>query len=114
MSSRTSKLAAVAILVVGSALLALAAEKPQSFTGKVSDAMCGKAHMMSGPEADCTRACVGKGSKYALVVGDKVYTLDASDKATLGTLDKLAGSNAKISGTLNGDTIQVASAAAAK
>jgi hypothetical protein len=114
MSSRTSKFAAVAILLVGSAFLASAADKPQSFTGKVSDAMCGKAHMMSGPEADCTRACVGKGSKYALVVGDKVYTLDASDKATLGTLDKLAGNNAKISGTLNGDTIQVASVAADK
>jgi hypothetical protein len=114
MNSRTSKFAAVAILVVGSGLLAAAADKPQSFTGKVSDAMCGKAHMMSGSEADCTHACVGKGSKYALVVGDKVYTLDASDKATLGTLDKLAGSNAKISGTLNGDTIQVASVAADK
>jgi hypothetical protein len=114
MSSRIPKVVAVAVLAISSAFLASAADKPQSFTGKVSDAMCGKAHMMSGPEADCTRACVGKGSKYALVIGDKVYTLDASDKATLGTLDKLAGSNAKISGTLNGDTIEVASAAAAK
>jgi len=90
---------------------AFAADKAQSFTGKVSDAMCGKAHMMSGSDADCTRACVGKGSKYALVVGDKVYTLDASDKATLGSLDKLAGSDAKVTGTLNGETIQVASVA---
>ena len=90
---------------------AFAADKAQSFTGKVSDAMCGKAHMMSGSDADCTRACVGKGSKYALVVGDKVYTLDASDKATLGSLDKLAGSDAKVTGTLNGDSIQVASVA---
>jgi hypothetical protein len=91
---------------------AFAADKAQSFTGKVSDAMCGKAHMMSGSDADCTRACVGKGSKYALVVGDKVYTLDASDKATLSSLDKLSGSNAKVTGTLNGETIQVASVAA--
>ena len=114
MSCRTSKFVAVAVLVMGSAFQASAVDKPQSFTGKVSDAMCGKAHMMSGSEADCTHACVGKGSRYALVVGDKVYTLDASDKAALGTLDKLAGSNAKVSGTLNGDTIQVASVAAAK
>ena len=90
---------------------ALAADKAQSFTGKVSDAMCGKAHMMSGSDAACTRACVAKGSKYALVVGDKVYTLDASDKATLSSLDKLAGSDAKVTGTLSGDTIQVASVA---
>lgn len=114
MSSRIAKLVALATLMLSLALVVLAGDKPQSFTGKVSDAMCGKAHMMSGSDAECTRACVGKGSKYALVVGDKVYTLDASDKAVLGTLDKLAGGNAKISGMLNGDTIQVASAAASK
>jgi uncharacterized protein YycO len=88
---------------------AFAADKAQSFTGKVSDAMCGKAHMMSGSDADCTRARAGKGSKYALVVDDKVYTLDTSDKAVLSSLDKLSGSTAKVTGTLNGDTIQVAS-----
>jgi hypothetical protein len=105
---------AVATLIFGTALVTLAADKPQSFTGKVSDAMCGGHHMMSGPEADCTRACVGKGSKYALVVGDKVYALDTDDKAALGTLDKLAGANAKVTGTVNGDTIAVASVAASK
>ena len=96
------------------ATIAFAADKGQSFTGKVSDAMCGAHHMMSGPEADCTRACVSKGSKYALVVGDKVYTLDSSDKATLASLDKAAGSTATVTGTLNGDTIQVASVGAGK
>ena len=68
----------------------------------------------AGAEADCTRACVGKGSKYSLVVGDKVYALDSDNKANLGTLDKLAGSNAKVTGTLNGDTITIASVAASK
>ncbi len=52
-----ASLLAVCIL----ALAAFAADKGQSFTGKVSDAMCGAHHMMSGSEADCTRACVGKG-----------------------------------------------------
>jgi hypothetical protein len=113
MTSRSHKLmATVFAFVLGTALLALAADKPQSFTGKVSDAMCGAHHMMSGPEADCTRACVSKGSKFALVVGDKVYTLDTDNKSELATLDKLAGSNAKVTGTLNGDTISVASVAA--
>jgi hypothetical protein len=102
----------LAALLVAAA--AFAADKAQSFTGQVSDAMCGAHHMMSGPEADCTRACVGKGSKYALVVGDKVYTLDSSDKAAMASLEKLAGSTAKVTGTLNGDTIQVASVAAGK
>ncbi len=101
----------LAVLVF--ALATFAADKGQSFTGQVSDAMCGAHHMMSGPEADCTRACVGKGSKYALVVGDKVYTLDG-DKSAQDSLNKLAGSKAKVSGTLNGDTIQVATVAPAK
>ncbi len=78
-------------MVLGALILASAAfagAKAQSFTGTVSDAMCGAHHMMSGSEADCTRACVGKGAKYALVVGDKVYVLDSSDKAALASLDK--------------------------
>ncbi len=113
MMSRLEKLTVVlAVLIFGTGLLALAADKPQTFTGKVSDAMCGAHHMMSGPEADCARACVGKGSKYSLVVGDKVYTLDTDDKSALGNLDKLAGANAKVTGTLNGDTIAVSSVAA--
>jgi len=113
MMSRSQKLmATVFAFILGTALFALGADKPQSFTGKVSDAMCGAHHMMSGPEADCTRACVGKGSKYALVVGDKVYTLDTDNKSALASLDKLAGSNAKVTGTLTGDTIAVASVAA--
>lgn len=91
------------------AVTVFAADKAQSFTGTVSDAMCGAHHMMSGPEADCTRACVGKGSKYALVVGDKVYTLESSDKAALASLDKAAGSSTTVTGKLNGDTIEVAS-----
>ena len=93
---------------------ALAANKPQAFTGKVSDAMCGASHMMAGEGSECTRACVRKGSKYALVVGDKVYTLDTSDKATLDQLDKLADQQAKITGEATGDSIAVLSVAPAK
>ena len=69
---------------------ALAANKPQAFTGKVSDAMCGANHMMAGEASECTRVCVRKGSKYALVVGDKVYALDATDKAVLDKLKPTA------------------------
>lgn len=85
----------------------------QTMTGVVSDSMCGAKHMMEGGDAACARACVGKGSKYALVVGDKVYTLETSDKAALGQLDKLAGQKAKISGTVSGDSIQVSSVSGA-
>ena len=102
----------VAAMLLLLAVTAFAADKPQIFIGKVSDAMCGAQHMMAGAsDADCTRACVKQGSKYALVVGDKVYTLEGGDAAAL---DKLAGQNAIISGTLKGKTITVASVAPAK
>jgi hypothetical protein len=90
------------------------AAKAQSFTGIVSDAMCGKKHMMEGDPVACLRACVQKGSKYALVVGDKVYTLDTQDKAALATLDKLANQKVTVKGQAKGDEIEVSSVSAAK
>jgi len=83
-----------------------------SYTGTVSDAMCGAKHQ--GPAAECTRGCVSKGSKYALVVGDKVYTLETSDKAALATLDKQAGAKVTVTGTDKDNTITVSSVKAAQ
>ncbi|HUM07050.1 MAG TPA: hypothetical protein VLT90_16400 [Terriglobales bacterium] len=101
----------VVMLLMGlTAIPALAADK--TLTGTVSDAMCGAQHQMAGNEASCTRACVKHGSKYALVVGDKVYTLETSDKTALGQLDELAGAAAKVTGEIKGDTITVKSVAA--
>jgi hypothetical protein len=104
----------LAILLLGTSLSMPAADKPQTFTGKVTDAMCGASHMMAGEASACVRECISKGSKYALVVGDKVYILDTSDKATLGELDKLADHQAKVTGQANGSTIAVSSVAAGK
>jgi hypothetical protein len=84
----------------------------RTFTGEVGDAMCGRKHMEDEPSAECTRACVGHGSKFALIVGDKIYTLETTDKAALATLDKQAGKTATVSGSLDGDTIQVSSVVA--
>ena len=93
----------------------LAAAGAQTFTGKVSDAMCGAKHSEGNlTPAACVRACVQKGTKYALVVGDKVYALDTSDQAALDNLSKLAWEEAKVTGTANGDTISVKSVTAAK
>ena len=115
--SRAKKLGlAILALVmgVGITVTGALAEKGKTFTGTVSDAMCGSKHMMEGDDASCTRECVGKGSKYALVVGDKVYTLETSDKAALATLDKHAGAKVTVTGTEKDNTITVASVAAAK
>lgn len=83
-----------------------------TYTGEVGDVMCGRKHMEGEPAAECTRACVAHGSKFALIVGDKIYTLETSDKAALATLDKEAGKTATVTGTLDGDTITVSSVAA--
>ena len=101
-----------AILAFGLGVPAFAAGK--SYTGTVSDAMCGAKHAMPGDAASCTRGCVSKGSKYALVVGDKVYTLDTSDKDALATLDKQAGAKATVTGTEKDGTITVSSVKAAQ
>jgi hypothetical protein len=67
---------------------------------------------MDGPAAECTRTCVAHGSNFALIVGEKIYILQTSDKTALATLDRQAGKNATVTGVLTGDTIEVTSVAA--
>ena len=107
---------AALVLTAGLALPSLlAASKAETFVGQVSDAMCGAQHMEPGATpAGCTRTCVSKGAKYALVVGDKVYTLDGENRAALDALNGLAGQKAKVTGTAKGDTIEVNSVTAEK
>jgi len=86
--------------------------KEKTLTGVVSDSACGRKHTMMPGKSDavCTRECVKMGSKFALVVGDKVYTLEGGSE----NLDKLAGEKAKVKGTVSGNTVQVASVMATK
>lgn len=91
-----------ALLFAG--LAAAQPPKAKSWSGVVTDSMCGAKHMMSNA-ADCTRACVKQGSSYALLVGDKVYTLKGHE----AEVDKLAGQKATVTGSMSGTTIQVAS-----
>jgi hypothetical protein len=113
MKANRIAIAVLGMLLAGlAAVPALAAGKSQTLTGEVSDAMCGAKHEMPGNAAHCTRGCVEHGSKYALVVGDKVYTLETSDKAALDKLNDLAGAKAKVTGEVDGATITVKSVAA--
>lgn len=83
---------------------------PKMLTGTVSDAMCGAHHMAKDKSAaECTRTCVKQGTKYALVVGKKVYTLEGHE----AELDKLAGMRATVKGKVSGETLTVQSAAPA-
>ena len=85
--------------------------RKQTFTGEVGDAMCGRKHM-DGTSAQCTRACVARGSNFALIVGEKIYILQTNDKSALATLDQQAGKNATVTGVLKDDTIEVSSVSA--
>lgn len=92
------------------ASLAFASPKKQTFTGAISDSMCGASHMMSGSARDCTLKCVENGSKFVLVAPDgKIYQLSDQKKPRA-----FAGENVKITGTLSGDTIEVSSIASSK
>lgn len=112
MKARKVLSAALGTVLLAATLAAPAFAADQTMTGKVSDAMCGAKHGMGGGDAKCTKECVKGGSKYALVVGEKVYTLETSDKGALDKLNELAGAAAKVTGEVKGDTIAVKSVAA--
>ncbi len=78
----------------------------QSYEGIITDSHCGARHSatVGMAAADCTRVCVRSGETFALVDGDKTYTLEGEPAA----LKRVAGQRVKIVGTLNGKTISVA------
>ena len=93
-----------------------AAPGKQTFTGIITDDMCGKAghsQMRMGPtDADCTIACISAhGATYVLYDGREVYTL--SDQRTP---QQFAAQRVRVTGTLDAKTktIQVESIRAAK
>ena len=86
----------LAVLLIGAALVAGAAN--QTFTGVITDTMCGKDHAMMKvtPDAKCVRECAKQGNnKYALLDGKNVYIL--SDQKTP---EQFAGRKVKVTGTL--------------
>lgn len=86
--------------VLAAGLLAAAAG-PQSFTGVITDTMCGANHkaMKIAPDSKCVRECVKHGSQYALLSGNTVYVL--SDQQTP---EKFAAQKVKVTGALNEKT----------
>jgi hypothetical protein len=81
--------------------------KQRVFAGLVTDDHCGGRHDMDSGKStmECTKMCVRNGSKYVLVEGDKKYDLAGNESE----LDGLAGQRVKIVGSLDGNTIKVAS-----
>jgi type 1 fimbria pilin len=99
------KLACLGFAIFLASSLSLASAKAgkggeKTFTGEISDKMCGTKHMMEGGAKDCTLKCVDGGSKFVLAdtANNKVYDL----------------SEVKVTGTLKGDRIEVSSIEAAE
>ncbi|MCW5976640.1 MAG: hypothetical protein KIT09_01115 [Bryobacteraceae bacterium] len=89
----------LSLLILAGALSLGAAGESRTFTGVITDTMCGKdhAHMGITPDAKCVRECVRMSSeyKYALQDGDKMYVL--SDQKTP---EQFAAQKVKITGVL--------------
>jgi hypothetical protein len=108
MTNKTKLVAALA-LTLGGTVAVLAQQ--QSFTGTLTDSMCGATHMAKDKApAECTRICVKDGMKYALAAGKKVYGLEGQEPE----LAKLAGQKVTVKGTLKSDTLSVQEVAATK
>lgn len=88
-------------LLVAAAMLTAAVppQQTKTYTGVITDTMCKRDHapMKVAPDSKCVRDCVGDGKtyKYALLVGDQVYTL--SDQETPA---KFAAQKVEVKGVL--------------
>jgi len=101
------------IAVVASMLGAMSmAAADRTWTGTISDSMCGAKHNTSAEHAgkmmsdrDCTLACVkDHNAKYVFVSGGKVYNVGNQDFAAL---EEHAGHTVKLTGEMSGDTVTV-------
>jgi hypothetical protein len=104
------KLFAVAgFLAVG--IAGLSAQSTTTMNGFISEEHCGASH--SSPSADatkCVKGCMKRGSAPILVSNGKIYKLKGEDAA----IKELAGENVTVTGTVDGDTVTVASVSAQK
>ncbi len=82
----------------------------QTWTGQISDSMCGANHAAMGDMGKnlgkCTAGCIKGGSKYVLAGNGKIFEI-ANQR--FGDLSKAAGRTASVTGDLagSGKTITV-------
>ena len=100
-------------IVLTLALAASLLAAGQTFTGTVTDGMCGGNHksMNMGTDEKCVTECARSGAKYALWDGKQTYVLSDQNGAA-----KFAAKKVTVTGTLDAKTktIQVSSIAAVK
>jgi uncharacterized protein YdeI (BOF family) len=95
----------IGIIFMFGSLANFAAES--TWTGKISDSMCGASHKAMEHEGkkttdhDCTVACVKEGSKYVFVSKGEVFDIENQDFAGL---EEHAGHTVKLAGEMNADS----------
>jgi hypothetical protein len=95
------------LLAALTAMPALAA--PQTWTGTISDSMCGAKHMdgehgMKISDKACTDMCVKKGANYVFVSDGKVLTIA---NPQFKGLAEQAGAVVKLTGERTSDTVTI-------
>ena len=103
-----------AFVMMVTCVISFAAE--QTWTGSISDSMCGASHQKMAAEhgntkmsdRDCTAACVKGGAKYVFVSNGKVYNIQNQD---LARLQEHAGHTVQLTGEMKGNTITVSTIA---
>ncbi len=88
----------------------------QTWTGTISDSMCGAKHMegehgMKVTDKECTDMCVKKGAKYVLVSDGKVMPIANQN---LASLKNFAGDRVTVTGDLKDNSITVSKIEKAK
>ena len=95
-------------LILVLAVMLGAADAPRTFTGVITDTLCGASHAMMKAQSDasCVKLCVKGSGQYALFDGHNVLKL-SDQKAPA----KFAAQKVKVSGTYDEKTktIKVAS-----
>src|ERR1700683_433424 len=84
----------------------------ESMSGTISDANCGAKHAAAtASDMACAKSCVKRGAAPVFVSGDKVYKIaaDSREKVTA-----LVGEKVTVNGKVDGDTVTIESAEAAK
>ena len=99
------------VFLLFTAGLCAAFSQTKTFTGVITDEMCGMDHKMMHvtPDSKCVTECVKMGSSYVLADGKNIYKL--SDQTGPA---KFPAKKVMVTGTLKGDTIVVKSIEAAK
>jgi hypothetical protein len=99
-------------LAISLGSLFAAAAFAETWSGTISDSMCGAKHeAASASDAACVKKCVKGGAAAVFISDGKVYQIAAKSQSKVMPL---LGEKVTLKGKMDGDTIEIATAHAAK